>query len=391
MSSSLIQDTPPGSRPTTSGGMVRLDPVTESSSSDNSSLGEVGGSGDEAQPSPSGFSTSSHGSASTKSSASRNLETLPEYRISLGRIKPLGNPTLVPFKNEWRLKKTMGRHISMYMCSSILYEGSETIHQLWDPRPTLKATDGQKRGIEVGDLVHLNDYGEVMVLFNIFHSREANVARGATPPPEPYEHLEAIFNPGSHLRLVDIQKRKTYMSNNIRLVHPYNYHQSNKMLYEFTTTKKRGDSGAIVVLPDGGVESSLNDSFFQLPLVKKHFREHAPSWYQHARLSNMKNGSLYIVRKTYCARTWGIAAFASNDYVKDPITAKLRQHGPHEYLWETQDNRLKTGVYPSGSELEALQLREPPLNQCMGVGFKSHHSRESFEIFPGKEAIQLVV
>ncbi|KDR69314.1 hypothetical protein GALMADRAFT_256160 [Galerina marginata CBS 339.88] len=251
----------------------------------------------------------------------------------------------------------------------ILYTGSETIHLLWDPCPTLLRPDGQSRGIIVGDLVYLTDGGEAQVIFNLLHSYEDNEATGATPPPKPYEHLGDILSPNDHVKVEEIQKQKCYFSDGIERVS--NQTRTNEVRYHFKTTKKQR-SGAIIVLPDGGVDRYLQDNFFQLPKVIRHFREHAPSWYQHAKsrdVPNLKNGSLFLVRRTYSARTWGIATFGSKDYDKTPIKAEFAQNGSdrYEYIWQHEDNRLKTNRGPSQSQLRALQGGEPPFNQCIGM------------------------
>jgi len=304
----------------------------------------------------------------------------PPAPVVVSRPMPLGNPRLVPFRNDnsnkWLLTKTIENHIPSFMCSNILDGDTHTI-QLWYPRPLLAGTDGQMRSIEVGDLVYLDESGEFRVVFNIFRSYEDNKHIGAKPPPKPYEHLPANLR-AEHVKEVDIQKEKYYLSDNFQHVRtkpsprPYEKH------YEFTT-KKPARSGAIIVLPHGGVHSFLRNAFFQPTKVKHHFRDHAPSWYQHVKnirpIPNLENGSLLLVRETYRSKTWGIAAFESKHRVKDPITVTYRQHGynAYEYLWVSQDNRVKTNVGPSNSELEALQGREPPLNQCIGLVLSALH------------------
>jgi len=136
-----------------------------------------------------------------------------------------------------------------------------------------------------------------------------------------------------------------------------------------------GRSGAIIVLPHGGSSSYIRNSYFHLPEVKRHFREHATSWYQHTlqHIPNKKNGSLILVRGTHCARSWGIAAFASEHDTREPLTAAFISTPENEYqhMWQTNDSRWKTSIGPSSQELEELGGREPPLNQCIGVVISS--------------------
>jgi len=141
--------------------------------------------------------------------------------------------------------------------------------------------------------------------------------------------------------------------------------------YQFRTYKQSGRSGAIIVLPHGGSSSCIRGAYFQLPEVKRHFREHAPSWYQHALqyMPKKANGSLIFVRATHCARSWGIAAFASKRDIREPLTATFMSNPANEYqqMWQTNDSKWKTSTGPSSAEVRELAGREPPLNQCIGA------------------------
>ncbi|KDR69322.1 hypothetical protein GALMADRAFT_928926 [Galerina marginata CBS 339.88] len=308
-----------------------------------------------------------------------SLGVIPEGRNAMGlpitaTVKP-GRPCLLPFKNDesmkWSLAKSIENHIPSFMSSNIMHGDAHTI-QLWYPRP-LAGADGQRHGVDVGDLAYLEESGEIRVLFNIFRSYEDNRASGARPPPKPYQHLEANLR-DDYVRKQDIQKRQCYLSDNFKL----NKTRNNEMRYEITS-KKPARSGAIIVLPHGAVRSQLRNEFFGRARVKDYFRDYAPSWYHHLKdirpIPNLENGTLLLVRETYCSRTWGIAAFESKHFVKDPISATFYQPGPnpYEYLWHSQDNRLKTNVGPSRTEMEALYGHEPPLNQCFAVVLSALH------------------
>ncbi|KDR69304.1 hypothetical protein GALMADRAFT_927554 [Galerina marginata CBS 339.88] len=307
-----------------------------------------------------------------------SLGTIQEGRNAMGlpinAVVKSGRPRLVPFKNDestkWPLAKSIENHIPLFMSSNIIHGDAHTI-QLWYPRPLLAGTDGQKHGVDVGDLVYLEESGEIRVLFNIFRSYEDNRTIGARPPPKPYEHLEANWR-DDYVKKGDIQKRTCFLSNNFKL----NKTRPNEMRYEFTT-KNPAHCGAIIVLPHGAVRSQLRNEFFGRAEVKDYFRDYAPSWYHHFKdmrpIPNLENGTLLLVRETYRASTWGIAALDSKRLVKAPISATFYQQGsnPHEYLWQSQDHRLKTNVGPSRTEMEALHGREPPLNQCFAVMLSS--------------------
>ena len=141
--------------------------------------------------------------------------------------------------------------------------------------------------------------------------------------------------------------------------------------YRFRTYKNLGRSGAIIVLPHGGSSSCIRTSYFELPEVKRHFREHAPSWYQHALQYMLKktNGSLILVRATHCARSWGIAAFTLKQDIGEPLIATFMSNPAYEYqhMWQTNDSKWKTSTGPSLEELRELGGRELPLNQCIGA------------------------
>ena len=104
-------------------------------------------------------------------------------------------------------------------------------------------------------------------------------------------------------------------------------------------------------------------------------REHAPSWYQHALkyIPKKTNGSLILVHATHCARSWGIAAFASKRDIREPLTATFVSNPAHEYqhMWQTNDGKWETSTGPSSEELRELGNREPPLNQCIGAVISS--------------------
>ena len=139
----------------------------------------------------------------------------------------------------------------------------------------------------------------------------------------------------------------------------------------YKQSKQSGRSGAIIVLPHGGSSSCIRNAYFHLPEVKRHFREHAPSWYQHAlqHMPKKTNGSLILVRAVHCTRSWGIAAFTSKRDIREQLTATFISNPANEYqqMWQTNDSKWKTSTGPSSQELKELGGREPPLNQCIGV------------------------
>ena len=107
------------------------------------------------------------------------------------------------------LSKNVDRHIPLYMCSSIIDPDTLTF---WFPAPTLFSPAGGRRGVQLGDLGYFDDSGEFRPLFNIFHSYEQNIAEGARPPSQPYQHLHIDRN---SVRQLDIQRQQTYTSSNI--------------------------------------------------------------------------------------------------------------------------------------------------------------------------------
>ena len=87
----------------------------------------------------------------------------------------------------------------------------------------------------------------------------------------------------------------------------------------------------------------------------------------------MNNGSLILVRATHCARSWGIAAFASKEDTREPLTAAFMSNPANKYqhMWQMYDRKWNTDTGPSFEELRELGGREPPLNQCIGVVISS--------------------
>jgi len=95
------------------------------------------------------------------------------------------------------------------MCSNII--DPDTI-AFWFPAPTLFSRTGGRRGVQLGDLGYFDDSARFHTLFNIFQSYEQNIAEGARPPSQPYQHLYINRN---SVRQLDIQRQQTYTSSNI--------------------------------------------------------------------------------------------------------------------------------------------------------------------------------
>jgi len=96
------------------------------------------------------------------------------------------------------------------MCSNII--DPDTNIAFWYPTPTLVRRTGGRRAVQLGDLGYFDDSCEFHPIFNIFQSYEQNIAEGANPPSQPYQHLH--IDRGS-IRQVDIQRQQTYTSSNI--------------------------------------------------------------------------------------------------------------------------------------------------------------------------------
>ena len=107
------------------------------------------------------------------------------------------------------LNKNGDNHTPLYMRSNII--DPDTI-AFWFPAPTLYPPSGGRRGVQLGDLGYFDDSGEFHPIFNIFHSYEQNIAEGARPPSQPYQHLHIDRN---SIRQLDIQRQQTYTSSNI--------------------------------------------------------------------------------------------------------------------------------------------------------------------------------
>ena len=107
------------------------------------------------------------------------------------------------------LSNNADSHIPPYMCSNII--GPDTV-AFWFPAPTLFPSGGGRRGVRLGDLGYFEDPGEFRPIFNIFQSHEQNVAEGAHPPSQPYQHLHIDKN---SVWQVDIREKQTYTSSNI--------------------------------------------------------------------------------------------------------------------------------------------------------------------------------
>ena len=107
------------------------------------------------------------------------------------------------------LSKNVDSHTPLYMFSNIIDPDSIAF---WFPAPTLFPRAGGRRGVQLGDLGYFDDSGEFRPIFNIFHSYEQNIAEGARPPYQPYQHLHIDRN---WIRQLDIREQMTYTSSNI--------------------------------------------------------------------------------------------------------------------------------------------------------------------------------
>ena len=107
------------------------------------------------------------------------------------------------------LSKNVDNCTPLYMSSNII--DPDTV-AFWFPAPTLFPPTGGRRGVQLGDLGYFDGSGEFCPIFNIFHSYEENIAEGAHPPSQPYQHLHIDRN---SVRQIDIQEQQTYTSSNI--------------------------------------------------------------------------------------------------------------------------------------------------------------------------------
>ena len=109
------------------------------------------------------------------------------------------------------LSKNIDSRIPLYMCSYIM--DPDTI-AFWFPTPALfrQTGTGGRRAVQLGDLGYFEDSGEFHPIFNIFHSYEQNIAEGACPPIQPYQHLHIDR---SSIRQVEIKRQQIYTSSNI--------------------------------------------------------------------------------------------------------------------------------------------------------------------------------
>jgi hypothetical protein len=115
------------------------------------------------------------------------------------------------------LSKNVDSHIPLYMCSNII--DPDTI-AFWFPAPTLFPPSGGRRGVQLGDLGYFDDSGEFHPIFNIFHSYEQNIAEGARPPSQPYQHLHIDRNSVRQLISGDNRHIQVLISRNEeRVVH----------------------------------------------------------------------------------------------------------------------------------------------------------------------------
>jgi hypothetical protein len=107
------------------------------------------------------------------------------------------------------LSKNVDSHTPLYMCSNII--DPDTI-AFWFPAPSLFPPGGGRRGVQPGDLGYFDESGKFHPIFNILRSYEQNIAEGARPPSQPYQHLPIDE---TWVRHVDIQRQQTYTSTNI--------------------------------------------------------------------------------------------------------------------------------------------------------------------------------
>ena len=78
------------------------------------------------------------------------------------------------------------------------------------------------------------------------------------------------------------------------------------------------------------------------------------------------------MRATHCAKSWGIATFASKRDIREQLTATFSPtENPYQHTWKTNDSKWKTSIGPSSGELNELRGRDPPLNQCIGAVISS--------------------
>ncbi|KAF8902764.1 hypothetical protein CPB84DRAFT_1775402 [Gymnopilus junonius] len=266
-------------------------------------------------------------------------KALPQIPVS-GPEQKQGYPSLKPFTgtigNQWVLRHDIERHIPIYM-SLRPFEGNLRAMPLWYPQPLLTRSNGERRGIEVGDLVYDNKND------------------GTTPPPESqYRHFPAAQLPHNS---------------------PYSsWSTQTRSMYCFKSVKSITQAG-IIVAPQGVRHIFLGNEFFRGDEAKEYFCKYSPFWYQHLKRIHPKfeNGSLLFVTEAYFTKTWGIATFVAEKPTKGHISIEFREIGrnSNNFSWEHSDSRwvTSTGTCPStnAGKLES----GTPSTQCIGIVLRS--------------------
>ncbi|PPQ64795.1 hypothetical protein CVT26_002627 [Gymnopilus dilepis] len=273
-------------------------------------------------------------------------------------------------RTKWTLSPDLADHIKSYM-SLYLLDNSIKAFPLWNPRPLLTRLNGQKRGLEIGDIVYVSGSGQVHVIFNIFRSFRDNKDDGVDPPPEvqhkalQYDTFLGSERPHGE----DIPNRKYFITDRVGLT--IENEKDGVERYSFKTSRKASKEG-ILILPQGARREAIPEDFFHNETVKDHFQKYSPVWYEHMRAKHprIKNGSLLLVQETYRTSTWGIAALSAQSQTQSKDSLDLRFHqksrNSPEYYWVNPSNRWKTDSGSSYSESSTSGPRAPQTH-CVGV------------------------
>ncbi|KIK56577.1 hypothetical protein GYMLUDRAFT_778847 [Collybiopsis luxurians FD-317 M1] len=205
-------------------------------------------------------------------------------------------------------------------------------YPLWKPKPQGGRLPGiyKQKGVHIGDIGILNEFGGFSYLFNTCHpaNHELNLGR----VPENFEQLLDIdyddieeseeFEPGSHIASQPSSIRKVKIAGRC---HIPSVHEDFGAGQSFTTSISEG---ALLVLPEGGRRCD----HMQYTNFYRYAAKCAQSWYNHVNgplARGAHNGALYLITGFDKARAWGAVSFinANPGSVHLEYVPKPPEHG----------------------------------------------------------------
>ncbi|KIM47217.1 hypothetical protein M413DRAFT_23455 [Hebeloma cylindrosporum] len=220
---------------------------------------------------------------------------------------------------------------------------------LWIPEPNDRLPiEYRRKGICVGDVGIITDYGGFDFMFNICLPRDH--------PINPNDLPDDFISLRPPLKSTDIRGYTEFKMNSYLQVHQSRDH-SETVIHPFETS---ASEGAILTMPQGAYSEKLGN----VALFKNYLSVHSESWYKYVngvRGREAKNGDVRLVIGCDKSATWGMATFSNLTEHNNALRLKFKAIGERSfgrtYGWE-YSGMAEVRAGPDPQEIEDLRMNE---------------------------------